>query len=81
MLRFDLQAITTRGVLKTVTLTLTRYLTFDPNDLDLSKNEPLKGNFGVNLHAPTKFGEGRRQGLGGVGEQTDKQTNVAQIIV
>ena len=64
---------------------LTKHLTFDPSDLDLSKNEPLKGNFEVTLHPPTKFGGGRPKDAGGVGEQTDRQTdrqtNVAQIIV
>ena len=54
---------------------LTKHLTFDPSDLDLSKNEPLKGNFEVTLHPPTKFGGGRPKDAGGVGEQTDKQTD------
>ena len=34
-----------------------KHLTFDPNDLDLSKNEPVKSNSGVNLHPPAKFGK------------------------
>ena len=60
-------------------------LTFDLDDLDLSKNEPLKLISGAALHLPSKFGEDRSKDLGGVGEQTNrqtnKQTNVAQIIV
>ena len=60
-------------------------LTFDLDDLDLSKNEPLKLISGAALHLPSKFGEDRPKDLGGVGEQTNKQTNkqtnVAQIIV
>ena len=56
-------------------------LTFDLDDLDLSKNEPLKVISGDALHLPSKFGEDRPKDLGGVGEQTNKQTNVAQIIV
>ena len=55
-------------------------MTFEPSDLDLPKNEPLKGNSGVNLHSPTNF-EGWPKDAGGVGEQTDKQTNFDQIIV
>ena len=43
-------------------------LTFDPNDLDLSKNEALKSNSGVNLHPPTKFDEYRAKDLGRVGK-------------
>ena len=56
-------------------------LTFDLDDLDLSKNEPLKLISGADHHLPSKFGEDRSKDLGGVGEQTNKQTNVAQIIV
>ena len=50
-------------------------LIFDLDDLDLSKNEPLKLISGVALHLPSKFGEDRPKDLGGVGEQTNKQTN------
>jgi hypothetical protein len=57
------------------------YLTFDPSDLDLSKNETLKGTSGVNLDPSTKFHEDRTKDLGGEEEQTDKRTNVARIIV
>ena len=46
-------------------------MTFDLDDLDLSKNDPLKDNPGVPLHLPTKFGEDRPKDLGGVGEQTN----------
>ena len=60
-------------------------LTFDLDDLYLSKNEHLKLISGAALHLPSKFGEDRPKDLGGVGEQTNrqtnKQTNVAQIIV
>ena len=58
---------------------------------DLSKNEPLKLISGTALHLSPKFGEDRPKDLGGVREQinkqtdkhkqTNKQTNVAQIIV
>ena len=51
------------------------YLTFEPSDLDLSKNETLKDTSGVNLHPPTKFHEDRTKDLGGEEEQTNKQTN------
>ena len=52
-------------------------MTFDLDDLDLSKNEPLKLISGAALHLPSKFGEDqpRVKALGGVGEQTNKQTN------
>ena len=50
-------------------------LTFDLDDLDLSNNEPLKVISGAALHLPSKFGEDRPKDLGGVGEQTNKQTN------
>ena len=50
-------------------------LTFDLDDLDLSKNEPLKLISGAALHLPSKFGEDRSKDLGGVGEQTNKQTD------
>ena len=50
-------------------------LTFDLDDLDLSKNEPLKLISGAALHLPSKFGEDRPKDLGGVGEQTNKQTD------
>ena len=59
-------------------------VTFDPLirwPVDLFKKEPLKGNSEVHLHTPTKFGEDPSKDLGGVGEQTNKQTNAAQIIV
>ena len=49
-------------------------LTFDLDDLDLSKNEPLKLISGAALHLPSKFGEDRPKNLGGVGEQTNRQT-------
>ena len=52
-----------------------RHVTFDPNYLNLPKNEPLKGNSGVNLQSPTNFGESRPKDTRGVGEQTDRQTN------
>ena len=39
-------------------------MTFDPRDLDLSKNEPLKNTSGVPLYLPTKFGEDRLKDLG-----------------
>ena len=52
-------------------------LTFDPNDVDLPKNEPIKDTSGVNLHSPTNFGEGRPKRTRDVREQTetDKQTD------
>ena len=40
-------------------------LTFDLDDLDLSKNEPLKLISGTGLHLPSKFGEDRPKDLGG----------------
>ena len=46
-----------------------------PNDLDLCQIQPLSGNSGVNPHTPTKFRQERPKDLGGVGEQTDRQTN------
>ena len=53
--------------------------------VDLFKKEPLKGNSEVHLHTPTKFGEDPSKDLGGVREQTnkqtDRQTNAARIIV
>ena len=52
-----------------------KQLTFDPSDLDLSKNELLKGNSTVNLHLPTKFDGDWTKDLGGVEEQTDRQTD------
>ena len=39
-------------------------LTFDLDDLDLSKNEPLKLISGAALHLPSKFGEDRSKDLG-----------------
>ena len=50
-------------------------MTFDPNVLDLSKNEPLKDNRRVNLHPPTKFDGDQTKNLGAVEEQTERQTN------
>ena len=50
-------------------------MTFDLDDLDLSKNKHLKLISGVALHLPSKFGEDRPKDLGGVGEQTNKQTD------
>ena len=43
--------------------------------VDLFEKEPLKGNFEVHLHTPTKFGEDPSKDLGGDREQTDRQTN------
>ena len=40
-------------------------LTFDLDDLDLSKNEPRKLISGAALHLPSKFGEDRPKDLGG----------------
>ena len=68
---------------------LTFNLTFDLDDLYLSKNQPLKDTSGSTLHHPTKFGQDRPKNLGGVvkqtntqtNKQTHKQTNVIQIIV
>ena len=50
-------------------------MTFDLDDLDLSKNESLKLISGAALHLPSKFGEDRPKDRGGVGEQTNKQTD------
>ena len=44
-------------------------------DEDVSTRWPLKGNSEVHLHTPTKFGEDPSKDLGGVGEQTNKQTD------
>ena len=38
-------------------------LTFDLDDLDLSKNEPLKLISGAALHLPSKFGEDQPKDL------------------
>ena len=46
-------------------------LTFDLDDLDLSKNEPLKLIFGA-LHLPSKFGEDRPKDLGGTNRKKHK---------
>ena len=51
------------------------FLTFDLDDLDLSKNEPLNDTPGFILHPPTKLGEDRHKDLGGEGEQRNTQTN------
>ena len=40
-------------------------LTFDLDDLDLSKNEPLKLISGAALHLPSKCGEDQPKDLGG----------------
>ena len=40
-------------------------LTFDLDDLDLSKNEPLKLISGAALHLPSEFGDDRPKDLGG----------------
>ena len=45
-------------------------LAFDLDDLDLSKNEPLKLISGAALHFPSKFGEDRRKDLGGTNRKT-----------
>ena len=47
-------------------------LTFDLDDLDLSKNETLKLISGAALHLPSKFGEDRPKDLGG----TNKKNNI-----
>ena len=39
-------------------------LTFDLDDIDLSKNEPLKLISGAALHVPSMFGEDRPKDLG-----------------
>jgi hypothetical protein len=49
-------------------------VTFDRNDFDLWQIQILKGNCGVKLHKPAKFGEHRTINLGGVVEETNKQT-------
>ena len=59
-------------------------VTFNPLThwpVNLFKKEQLKGNSEVHLHTPSKFGEDPSKDLGGVGEQTNKQTNAARIIV
>ena len=56
-----------------------KHMTFDPNYPDLPKNEPLKGNFAVNIHSPTNFGEGQPKDTGEVMDQTDKQTNYSMM--
>ena len=38
-------------------------------------------NSEVHLHTPNKFGEDPSKDLGGVGEETNRQTNAARIIV
>ena len=48
-------------------------MTFDLDDLDLSKNEPLKLISGAALNLPTKSGKDRPKDLGEVGEQTGKK--------
>ena len=40
-------------------------LSFDLDDLDLLKNEPLKLISGAALHLPSKFGEDQPKDLGG----------------
>ena len=45
-------------------------LTFDLDDLDLSKNETLKLISGAALHLPSKFGEDRPKDLGGTNKKT-----------
>ena len=45
-------------------------VTFDP-----LTRWPLKGNSEVHLHTPTKFGEDPSKDLGGVAEQTNRQTD------
>ena len=42
--------------------------------LTFQKNEPLKLISGTALHLPSKFGEDQPKDLGGVGEQTNRQT-------
>ena len=51
-------------------------MTFDLDDLDLWKNEPLELISGAALNLPTKFGEDRPKDLGEVGEQTEKNINL-----
>ena len=56
-------------------------LTFDLDDLDLSKNETLKQISGAALHLPSKFGEDRPKDPGGVGnKQTDKHCSNYSMI-
>ena len=45
-------------------------LTFDLDDLDLSKNETLKLISGAALQLPSKFGEDRPKDLGGTNKKT-----------
>ena len=45
-------------------------LTFDLDDLDLSKNEPLKLISGAAVHLFSKFGEDRPKDLGGTNRKT-----------
>ena len=47
-------------------------LTFDLDDLDLSKNEPLKLISGAAHHLPSKFGEDRPKDLGGTNRKKHK---------
>ena len=51
-------------------------MTFDLDDLDLWKIEPLELISGAALNLPTKFGEDRPKDLGEVGEQTEKNINL-----
>ena len=51
-------------------------MTFDLDDLDLWKNEPLELISGAALNLPSKFGEDRPKDLGEVGEQTEKNINL-----
>ena len=48
-------------------------MTFDLDDIDLWKNEPLELISWAALNLPTKFGEDWPKDLGGVGEQTEKK--------
>ena len=56
-------------------------MTFDPSDLDLSKNETLKDTSGVNLDPPTKFHEDRTKDLGGEEEQTNKRCSNYSMMI
>ena len=47
-------------------------LTFDLDDLDLSKNEPLKLISGAALHLPSNFVEDRPKDLGGANRKKHK---------
>ena len=47
-------------------------MTFDLDDLDLSKNEPLKLISGAALHLPSKFGEDRSKDLRGTNRKKHK---------